>query len=225
MKGKSKFTKEEAREIEQLIMEKLDADVSRQKAVRAKIRKLGFYASDFGIGGGYTVEDFRRVTAIVGKAVSGSIQREQKTVVSKQPKLNIPKRGHSDESYILDLCDEILKEKSLRQQRFDFLKGDTGARLPVDAYYPVLNLVIEYREKQHTETVGFWDKKPTASGIPRGEQRKKYDELRRVQIPANEIRYLEIDYSRFNHKSNKQLTRNSEADKNVLLKLLKNFLK
>ena len=34
------------------------------------------------------------------------------------------KRADSDESYILNLCDEILGVKAVRQKRFDFLRGD-----------------------------------------------------------------------------------------------------
>ena len=30
--------------------------------------------------------------------------------------------------------------------------------LPVDAYYEELNLVVEYREKQHTEEIKFFDR-------------------------------------------------------------------
>ena len=51
-------------------------------------------------------------------------------------------RNKSDESYVIDLCDEVLKQKAFRQHRFDFLKGDSGTKLPVDAYYSSLNLVI-----------------------------------------------------------------------------------
>lgn len=67
MKGKSIFTKEEAIVIEALIKQKCAAEPSKQKAIRQKIRNLGFYAKDdFGISGGYTVADFRRVVKIVG---------------------------------------------------------------------------------------------------------------------------------------------------------------
>ncbi|MFD0976564.1 hypothetical protein [Salinimicrobium gaetbulicola] len=221
MKGKSQFTKEEARQIEQLIKQKLVAGASEQKGIRNKIRKLGFYASDFGIGGGYTVDDFRRVADILGNDRASVNQKTTKSAGRTRSISNISKRAKSDEAYILDLCDEILKEKSLRQHRFDFLRGDTGTKLPVDAYYPGLKLVIEYREKQHTETVAFWDKKSTASGISRGEQRRRYDERRRIQIPANGLKLLEIDYSRFDHKRNKKLLRNREADRPMLIKLLK----
>lgn len=63
------------------------------------------------------------------------------------------KRSDSDESYVIDLCDEVLGELALRQHTFDFLRGDpsescpSGKKLPVDAYYPNKNIVVEYREK------------------------------------------------------------------------------
>ena len=58
MKGKGKFTAEEIEQICDLIRQKLIADTNTQKKIRDQIRKLGFYATDFGIGGGYTVDDF-----------------------------------------------------------------------------------------------------------------------------------------------------------------------
>src|SRR5690606_2600377 len=35
-------------------------------------------------------------------------------------------RATSDEAYVLDICDEVLGLKGLRQHRFDFLRGDSG---------------------------------------------------------------------------------------------------
>jgi hypothetical protein len=35
-------------------------------------------------------------------------------------------RESSDEYYVLDLCDEALGERALRQHRFDWLRGDPG---------------------------------------------------------------------------------------------------
>jgi len=103
-----------------------------------------------------------------------------------------PRRAGSDEGYVLDLCDEVLGSPSQRQARFEWLLGDpstrTGRRtqLPVDGYWPVESLVVEYRERQHDEAVAFFDKpdRLTATGVPRGEQRKTYDERRDVEIPA-----------------------------------------
>ncbi len=79
-----------------------------------------------------------------------------------------------DEHYIINLCDQFLGATALRQHKFDFLRGDPGKlgkcrRLPVDAYYPELKLVIEYRERQHTEAVAFMDRRSTISGCSRGE--------------------------------------------------------
>lgn len=65
MKGKNTFTNEEANKITALIDLKVKSDTAKQKAIRAKIRALGFYASDFpSIKKGYTVNDFRGVVKI-----------------------------------------------------------------------------------------------------------------------------------------------------------------
>ena len=52
-------------------------------------------------------------------------------------------RNDSDEFYVINLCDEVLGANASRQHTFDFLRGDgtPGRWLPVDAYYPELNLV------------------------------------------------------------------------------------
>lgn len=131
------------------------------------------------------------------------------------------RRTDSDEHYILGLADKVLGVKGCRQHRFDFLRGDVGPRggrgrrLPVDAYYPSLKLVIEYRERQHTEKVAHFDKRLTLSGMPRGEQRKKYDELRETVLAKNRINFMKLDYSDFKHDSRKRLRRVA-ADEAVL---------
>ena len=130
----------------------------------------------------------------------------------------------SDEAYIVDLCDEVLKHKSLRQHRFDFLRGDTGVKLPVDAYYPTLNLVIEYYERQHSESVPHFDKRMTASGISRGEQRKLYDERRRIELPKNGIDLIIFDYTEFQHTSGKRLIRDTVNDTEVIKRKLKSIV-
>ena len=67
-----------------------------------------------------------------------------------------------DEHYIIELCDKLLNIKALRSHTFDFLRGDpnkkgVSRKLPVDAFYKSLNLVIEFNERQHTEKVPFFD--------------------------------------------------------------------
>ena len=78
-------------------------------------------------------------------------------VSETKPSIAMPSKEKRDESYVVNLCDEVLGLKALRQYRFPFLLGDTGKALPVDAYYKEKNLVVEYCERQHTEVVPFFD--------------------------------------------------------------------
>jgi hypothetical protein len=218
MKSNPFFTKAQAESIIDLIKKKLKADASAQKSIRSKIRKLGFYSSDFGFRDGYTVEQFLSVAKIVGgSAAIPKIQIKTETlgIESGKPKPSA-QRSTSDEAYVIDLCDELLKQKALRQHRFDFLKGDSGTRLPVDAYYPSLNLVVEFKERQHTEEVKFFDKRQTGSGVGRGEQRKLYDQKRRDILPKHNIKLVELDYSEFEHTKAKKLLRYKEFDLKVI---------
>lgn len=117
-----------------------------------------------------------------------------------------------DETYVIDLCDRVLGAAAKRQCRFKWLIGDPGksgrcAMLPVDAYYDELKLVIEYRERQHSEPIPFMDKKDTVSGCKRGEQRRMYDERRRNMIPVHGLTLVELDYSLFKHDRRKKLLR------------------
>jgi hypothetical protein len=82
-----------------------------------------------------------------------------------------------------------------------------GARLPVDAYYQDLNLVVEYHERQHSEAVPFFDRKIVFSGITRGEQRREYDQRRRDVLPEYNITLIEISYQEFEHDGRKRLRR------------------
>lgn len=223
MKSKPSFTKAEADEIVKLITEKLAAESTKQKGIRDKIRKIGFYASDYGFRDGYNVAQFLSVAKIIGgKPINTPLPIEN---IKEEPKAKAPTanklRTESDESYVIDLCDAVLQLKALRQHRFDFLVGDSGTRLPVDAYYPSLNLVVEFKEKQHTEEVKFFDKRQTVSGMGRGEQRKLYDQRRRDVLPKHGIKLIELDYSNFEHTSSKKLIRNREEDSKVIQQKLK----
>jgi hypothetical protein len=210
MKGKAIFNQKEADAIKALISQKVVADTTTQKKLRDKIRAIGFYASDFGIGGGYTVEDFLSVISIDGKTSTYVPRKVEARKVKETPAIS--KRTNSDEAYIIALCDEVLQQESKKQHRFEFLKGDSGTRLPVDVYYPELNLVIEYCERQHTEEVKFFNRRQTVSGVSRGEQRKIYDQRRREVLPKHGLVLIEFDYSEFDHDRNKQLVRNREHD-------------
>lgn len=140
------------------------------------------------------------------------------------------KRSDSDETYIIDLCDAILGSKALRQHRFDFLQGDPGragkrASLPVDAWYPQLRLVVEYREKQHTGSVNIMDQRMTISGVTRAAQRRIYDQRRREVLPKHGIMLLEIDYSELQIDSKKRLRRDLHTDRTIIAKKIEAIIK
>jgi hypothetical protein len=128
-----------------------------------------------------------------------------------------------DSAYVLDLCDEILGEAGLREHTFDWLLGDPNAvgtrrRLPVDAYYPGTQLVIEYRERQHDQPVTFFDKphKLTISGVDRGEQRRLYDERRDLEIPAHGLKLAVIRPADLDADPRGRLRRSRASDRAAL---------
>lgn len=127
-------------------------------------------------------------------------------------------RAESDEYYVISLCNEVLNAEASQQHRFDFLKGDSGISLPVDAYYEHLNLVIEYHERQHTESIKFFNKKTTVSGVSRDEQRRIYDERRMTVLPRHGINVIVIDYSRFG--TSKKIKRNHDKDILIVKQIL-----
>ncbi len=223
MKSKTTYTHLEADEIIELIRLKLKSDSIKQKGIRAKIRRLGFHASDFGFRGGYTEHDFSSVIQIIGGSQK---QPPIAPLSSKQASASTStkKRKDSDEAYVIDLCDEVLTLKGSRQHKFDFLKGDAGTKLPVDVFYPSLNLVIEYRERQHTEPVKLFDGLQTVSGVSRGEQRKIYYQRRRDVLPQHGIKLIEINYDDFDYDSRKRVIRKYTRDLIKLKHLLNNHL-
>lgn len=134
-----------------------------------------------------------------------------------------------DENYIIGLCDIVLRSRANRQHSFPFLVGDRGKDgrsrcLPVDAYYPDFRLVIEYRERQHSEPVLIMDRRQTISGCSRGEQRKRYDQRRREVLPLNGITLVEFDYAMFSHDSRKRLLRDPAGDEGIIRSELRRFL-
>ena len=115
----------------------------------------------------------------------------------------MPGRAASDEHYVIDLCDEVLGTRGRRQATFDWLRGDPstarplGAKLPVDCYWPDLELVVEFQEEQHSQPSAFFDRRQTVSGVGRGEQRRIYDERKRLLVPKHGLRLVVIEKSAF----------------------------
>ena len=231
-RGRTTFTAEEFRRIRELVRERETADRTAQKVIRNKIRNIGLYWSEVTPGKtDYTVANLdalvsRGVLKVVGQKPGVATAEAPVQAVTPQTRTiavnSIPSSGHgraaSDEHYVIDLCDEVLGQTASRQHRFPFLLGDSGTPLPVDAYYKDLNLVIEYYECQHTETVTFFDRRQTVSGVSRGEQRKIYDERRRTELPKYGISLVVISWSDFG--TSKKLVRNREYDIRIVRDIL-----
>ena len=158
-------------------------------------------------------------------------KNESITTVSKKDKAKTT-RENSDEFYILNLCDELLKEKASRKHTFSNLLGDmhkrgkTRTKLPLAAFYEDANLVIEFLEKQNnTEEQLEKLNVMTVSGITRSEQIKRYNKRRRDVLQKKDINLLEIDYSSFECDNKKNLSRDKNKDVAVLKKILKHYIK
>jgi len=92
-------------------------------------------------------------------------------------------------------------------------KGKTRTKLPLDAYYEGLKLVIEFFEKKETE-----------ESPEREAQRKFYDQRKKDVLEKKEIRLIEINYALFECNESDRLVRNNENDRIVLKGLLKGFI-
>ncbi len=233
--SKTTFTATETKQIFSLVEEleqvkkwgQTDISKQKQKRIRDKIRKIGLYWNEVAGRIPYTVTNLQSlfdngILKTVGQTNPVEKTLSKKTIVKDDIKETVtirkPQRKNSDEYYVIDLCDEILGRKALRQHCFDFLRGDSGKKLPVDAWYPDLRLVIEYHESQHTEATPFFDKKLTVSGVSRGEQRRIYDQRRQRLLPEHDIRLVIISYSDFG--VSKKLVRNKEVDIRTVRDLL-----
>lgn len=230
--SKTIFSEDELSRIIALVRELEMATSSNQKGIRAKIRKIGLYWSEVAPGVAYTVANLQKLFEVGTLRVEGINTDDtsaKKTDAATKPSegedgakisgmmrqfMHAKGRKASDESYVIDLCDEILGCKALRQHRFDFLRGDAGTMLPVDAYYPELKMVVEYYESQHTQATPFFDNKQTVSGVSRGEQRRIYDQRRKEVLPEHGIKLIIISYTDFG--TSKPLKRTHDHDLNVI---------
>ncbi len=163
------------------------------KQFRAALRKAGPNWHVHGAAWTVVVGDerHRQMEAVMAELTGGGRPVARAQGGAKVPKASVG--APRDEDYVIDLCDKVLRQTALRQHRFGFLRGDAGsgglaASLPVDAYYPALKLVVEYHERQHSEAVALFDRRMTVSGVSRGEQRRRYDQLRREVLPKHGLK-------------------------------------
>ena len=112
-------------------------------------------------------------------------------------------RTDADASYILNLCDDLLAQPSFRKYRFPFLVGDKGRTLPVDAYYPGLNLVVEYHQGE--------------------ESQRLHDQRRRDVLLEHGVALAELSFADFPHDGQGRLKRFPEPIRAVLQEYLEPF--
>jgi len=144
--------------------------------------------------------------------------KEQISAVSKkeQGKQNII---NSDEYYLVNLCDELLGQEASRKHTFDTLvgrlhkKGKGRTKLPLDAYYEDLKLVLEFFRKQTSEDES-----------ERDAQRKFYDQRKKEVLEKKKIRLIEINYALFECDASGAIIRDKANDVAVLKKILSDFV-
>ncbi len=184
MKGKSIFTKLEALEIEKLIEQKCKASSEKQKGIRDKIRKLGFYASDFGVGNGYTVSDFRRVVKIVKSAdtILAECQAPVKSVFNEKAKS--PILESSLEMLSLNHAEDIITQlKDLDFQGFvtiSQLKQNNKIIPQTKGVYIILKTAKKYAFREIGSGGYFKGKDPNVS----------LDELKANWVDNSQIVYI-----------------------------------
>jgi hypothetical protein len=119
----------------------------------------------------------------------------------------------SDEEYLLDICDQVIGRKSLRRHRFYFLRGENGRKLPVDAFYPGINLVVEYRRRPPVGRVPGHRIAGSDLGAAGG---GADDEKRRAELRRRGIRFLLLDVLDFKHDAGNRLLRSRERDLSIV---------
>jgi hypothetical protein len=131
---------------------------------------------------------------------------------------------NSDEFYLVNICDELLEQKASRKHTFDTLvgnlhkKGKGRTKLPLDAYYKDLKLVIEFFEKEKDESTLDETAKARIAQI------KYYDQIKKKSILKKEMRLMPIKYASFECDEDGKLIRNIENDTMILKGMLKDFI-
>lgn len=132
---------------------------------------------------------------------------------------------NSDEFYLVNLCDELLEQEASRKHTFNTLVGNLHKRgkgrtkLPLDAYYENLKLVIEFLRKD--KDFDALDKNEQARMI----QVQRYNQLKKKAIVQKDLRLIEINYAAFECDEAGKLIRNEAHDKLILKDILKDFLR
>tara|TARA_R100000306_G_scaffold62292_1_gene68249 strand:+ start:7567 stop:8430 length:864 start_codon:yes stop_codon:yes gene_type:complete len=89
VKGKNQFSKSEFKQLKILIKEKQTADKTEQKSIRNRIRKIGFYFSDFSNKKkGYDISDLEQLVKTGQIKIVGLINNIEKPKIATKQKEN-----------------------------------------------------------------------------------------------------------------------------------------
>lgn len=131
------------------------------------------------------------------------------------------------QQYVTNLLEDLMGPAEI-EKRFDWARGDSrdpnrrGVPLPFDAVWEGRKLIVEIDERQHGESVGFFDKPDvmTVSGVHRGEQRRLYDE-RKVRLARDHgYTVVRIPASAISMHG-RSLARNRDVDRPVIVEILR----
>ena len=125
-----------------------------------------------------------------------------------------------DENYLLDLCDEIIGQKALRQHLFHL--RDKERSFPVHGYYSELNLALYYQKPPQSEVVTRLKNISWVSGrsLHREKEEEEFLQKCRELLAERGIQLLEIHHSNFSHYKLKRLQKTEKADVEVLKQIL-----
>ncbi len=121
MQGRDNFSVQNIDEIRSLIREKCRADYRKQKVIRAKIRRVGFYISDFSTDpGGFTVTDFdhlieNKLITISNNITAGKIIRKERHILQERNSTTTKNGTDSTD------CPKIVKLVPFVRPRLDVL--------------------------------------------------------------------------------------------------------
>jgi len=138
-------------------------------------------------------------------------------------------KSQSDEHYLTNHCDDLLGVPALRNFKFNFILGNyhkdgkTRSALPVSAYYPEHNLVIEYIVPEGAISIDH-PKRQTSEGTKRAELMGIYAERKKRGLQEKGVNFVEVPYASFTMDENGDLVREEEKDLAVLKAYLKGFL-
>ena len=125
-----------------------------------------------------------------GKYSRKPIERIFGSFNSMLQELDIPLNLYKDAEKTILLFEDVLGESAQREKTFEWLINDkTGYNMYLDAYFPEMNIALEYHGMQHYEFVPFMEKKEGSF-----KQRQYRDKLKKKLCLEHGLTFIEYGY-------------------------------